>query len=319
MKIMTHIYDLNEGKEISPEDVTIFINHVKDGDVEGVNYFLQHGMDVNETDSKGNTALLWACKYKDKEMVELLLKQPHLIINLVNNSGTHPLIISLDENNSEEFILLLLSHPNIKVNYEDKDGLTVLMKLVLRQYSKAIGEVLKHSNLKINEKDKDGWTALMYACKIGNIDIVRNLLNYSSININEGNNSGYTALFRATEYNHLEVVKELLKHSDIDINKKDKDGWTALMLASFTGLDDIVNELVKYPKIDLDIQNEDKETALMCACFNGHIDIVKILLKQGARTDLKDRRKKTAYDIAKKPEIKQLVLIYSRDNDEDEI
>jgi ankyrin repeat protein len=42
-----------------------------------------------------------------------------------------------------------------------------------------------------------------------------------------------------------------------------------------------------------------KETALFWAAAQGHIDAIKILLKNGADTELKNKKDQTALDVAK--------------------
>jgi ankyrin repeat protein len=47
--------------------------------------------------------------------------------------------------------------------------------------------------------------------------------------------------------------------------------------------------------------------ALMFAVQNGDIDIIKLLLKYGAKVDLKNKDGKTAYDLSTTDEIKNLL------------
>ena len=50
--------------------------------------------------------------------------------------------------------------------------------------------------------------------------------------------------------------------------------------------------------MDLDYQNIDGNTALALAARYGNVEAVELLLKHGAKTNIKNYQNETAYDIA---------------------
>ena len=93
--------------------------------------------------------------------------------------------------------------------------------------------LLQHPDIDVNLQDKDDCTALMIAIIGGNKDIVELLLKYENIekhkkiNVNLPGPDDCTALILAVEANNveenkLEMVKLLLEHPGIDINAKKK-------------------------------------------------------------------------------------------------
>jgi hypothetical protein len=60
-----------------------------------------------------------------------------------------------------------------------------------------------------------------------------------------------------------------------------------------------VRELVRRG-VDVNHQDGQGSTPLMAAAWHGHPEVVKLLLRHGARTDLKDREGETALSLARK-------------------
>jgi hypothetical protein len=60
----------------------------------------------------------------------------------------------------------------------------------------------------------------------------------------------------------------------------------------------LIKNILANIDIDLDFQNIDGATALMLAARYGNVEAVEVLLKHGAKTDIKNYKNETAYDIA---------------------
>jgi ankyrin repeat protein len=123
------------------------------------------------------------------------------------------------------------------------------------------------------------------------------------------------------------LVKKLLSDPEVDPNIRDEYGRTALEHAAYHGYVEIVRLLLSYPKINVNIQNkndriiymknkdgkvelvnENGKTALIIAAINGYVDVIKELLAhKNINVNIKDTGGKTALDLAKSDEIKQLL------------
>ncbi len=181
-----------------------------------VKFFIsQHNIDINATDDRGVTALMYASMYGHKAIVTLLLME-----------------------GAKE-----------RINESDGCGRTALMHASENGHGAIVTLLLKEgAKEKINEVDEMGETALMYASKNGHEVVVALLLKEGAKEkINEVHiYYGVTALIYACTYNHEAVVTLLLKEGAKErINHRDQFGMTALMYASENGYETIVALLIK--------------------------------------------------------------------------
>jgi len=126
-------------------------------------------------------------------------------------------------------------------------------------------------------------------------------------NVNAKDKSGFTALMLAAQKGKFEIFKELYRLG-ATVDAKSKDGITALMVASTKGNEDIVEYLCDNERDpDVNAKSKDGYTALMFACEKGNLKIVRELLTSGADPRLKNKKGISAYFLAKKPAIIQLL------------
>jgi ankyrin repeat protein len=117
----------------------------------------------------------------------------------------------------------------------------------------------------VNSKDIAGQTALMYASEQGRLEVVKYLVeNGADVNAQSGGHGRGTALIYASAANRITVMEYLLEH-DAGIN-----ATTAF-----------------------------NETALFWATAKGHVKAVNLLLNKKADTKIKNKKGKTALDLAK--------------------
>ena len=91
---------------------------------------------------------------------------------------------------------------------------------------------------------------------------------------------------------------ELLLNNGMDINFKTKEGKTALIHFSEKGDKASFKFLVKH-NADLNAQDNLGNSALHYAAKSGHVEIVAALLKKGAKTNIKNKKKLTPYNVAR--------------------
>ena len=114
---------------------------------------IDRGGDVNEKNFTGSTGLMYAMQYKHNSIVKLLLEQPMLDLNLTDSWGETALHIAVFNDNVEG-VKLLLADPRLNThNLEDADGDTPLMTAV--QYSNlhknvgALCELVAHPSVNL--------------------------------------------------------------------------------------------------------------------------------------------------------------------------
>ena len=254
-----------------------------------VQFLLEMGVNIDDVDSNGRTALMLASKAGHKEIVEILLSagangshqdQGQTAVRTDTVSLPHT---DIDQ---ESTILMaakkdqtaVVNHYNCNPNKQDNNGLTALCFASQGCHSEVV-QILLSEGADPNIQEEDGWTALMIADQNGHSEVVQILLN-GGADPNFQKEDGTTALIYASQNGHSEVVLILLK-GGADPNIQMEDGWTALFSASQSGHSEVVQILLKGGA-DPNIQMEEGWIALMPASQNGHSKVVQILLKEGA-------------------------------------
>ena len=138
----------------------------------------------------------------------------------------------------------------------------------------------------IRARDKDKWTPLLFdgCCwRAGGIAIVKLLLTKGA-DINAQSRHGRTPLHNAignAETRDVGMVKLLLGRG-ADVNAVDEDGWTPLHTAVYFQRVDIVELLLTY-RAKVNIKNKKGRTALDMAVKREFNYIAKLLRRHGAR------------------------------------
>jgi len=197
--------DLTKG---APGDPWI-IQAARNGDIEQIkkklkpSIFKKH-IDVNAKDERECTALHYAAKISNTELIQLLLDR------------------------------------GADIESVDRHGWGVLHYAV-RYGDNSTVEYLLEQEADIHAVEKRGWNLLHLAARNGQSEKARILLE-NDINVNELQNQGWNALHLAVRYGQPDTISTLLEYGiNIDV---DNQGWTALQLAVLNGHTDIVSILL---------------------------------------------------------------------------
>lgn len=116
----------------------------------------------------------------DENMFRILLEFPNIDVNIEFYSSHRKILDGKKYNNilfhsirNDHFssFLLLINHPNINVNIQDKKGRTALMLTIIRENKKYVdrdilflcfNELLNHPSIDLNIKDNNGRTFFDY-------------------------------------------------------------------------------------------------------------------------------------------------------------
>jgi len=247
-----------------------------------ISYLLKTNTIINQQNSEGWTALMFASKFSNStsniNVVKFLIESG-ANINIRNKLGLTAFMITCREINttsSFNLVKLFLTF-NIDINQCDKQGNTALIHTVIRsnnELSYNTVQLLIINKANINIQNNNGCTALMYACRYSNstssIDTVKLLLdNNAKTELRE--KDGWTSLMLAARYSNngsSEDTIKLLLDYNTDINAIDKSGNTALILATKHSLNDSSIKTVThllFKGANPNIQNLKGYTALMYA------------------------------------------------------
>lgn len=235
------------------------VTAVKAGEVNTLEQLITKGAAINETDSNGATALLWAAGMGDLQMIKLLVKNGAT----VNISG------------------VIYTNTEKTGYYGNLTGIAA---------SQGHTEVLKYlidsCNIPVDDKEynpetrqKDGWTALQWAAAAGKNEAAEYLLRKGAdININHTSDKG-TPLFYTVQGGYLQTA-ELLINKGADVNKPNDNSTTPLMSAVEINNIGLCILLWKN-NADLKIKNNEGNTALDIALDKKHYRIIDFLNAPG--------------------------------------
>lgn len=118
----------------------------------------RHDIDVNVRGSDGNTLLISAILTGNKDLVKKLLKKHDIDVNLPGLfDRTAPIHVA---SACVEITHLLLSKENIKVNAQDGQGRTALIKAAVCCHWDVVRRLLQHKDVDVNIRTKTGETAV---------------------------------------------------------------------------------------------------------------------------------------------------------------
>jgi ankyrin repeat protein len=217
---------------------------------------LELGVDLEATNNKGQTALVWCCKNifddEDIDNIEILLNAG-ANANAIDKNGSTPLLYAYQYYN---ILKALLDH-GANVNYQQENGLSVLLRVA----GAAEGDKME--------------------------DIVNLLIEYkadANVSLNSGPKKGWTPLMRLIENNNPETAMALL-NAGAKASIVSDDDSSALLLAQRNGMTDLIDKL-KSKGASIDARDADRASLLHAAeteNWNNVLDLSEKVLKEFPR------------------------------------
>src|SRR5688572_11944311 len=251
---------------------TPLIDAVKAGNREAARALLtQAAVDVNVREADGTTALHWAVRADDAEMVQVLLRAGARA-DVANRNLITPLSLAAINGN------------------------------------RAIVEALVAAGADVNRLLPQGQTALMMAARAGHDEAVDVLLSRGADPHLREHLLGETALIWAAADNQPAVIKRLVaRGTDVNVRSNlmkfprqefgdgksgrltvlPKGGWVPLLYAARQNAQDALRALAESGA-NLNATDPDNMTALLVAIINAHYDAAALLLDMGADPNIGD-------------------------------
>jgi ankyrin repeat protein len=292
------------------ETMGLYIASLK-GNLNSVTYLLEKGADKNKATTAGVTPIFIASQIGHLEIVKALVAAGADVNIARKGSGITPLYSASEKGHLEIVKTLLEAGADVNkattVSGTTVSGTTPLFIASFKghlEIVKALVAAGADMNIAITDA---GVTPLYVATEKGHLETVKTLLE-AGADVNKARtDTGVTPLYIASEKRHLEIVKTLLE-AGADANMAlTSIGNTPLYVASEKGDLEIVKALVAAGA-DVNIARKGSGTTpLYTASERGHLEIVKVLLEAGADKTIRDKTRKTAYDVAKTLEIRKLL------------
>lgn len=257
------------------------------------------GADVNLCIEK-TTPLRLACMAGDKQMVQLLLAQPHIVVDVL---GTHR-VTPLGYASAHADILQMLLDANANVAHVNDYGNTPLMSAAAAGSAASIELLLQHK-ANVHHRNWISMCSLSTAARVGNADAVGALLKANAA-VDSIDVDGYTPLMHAAEKSREAIVKLLLAvGADVNAVTKARErpsdrysplptvaptpipdergvnGRTALTLACNSGNGNCVPHLLDA-KADINQVDVFGFSVLYAAVAEKNVTAAKLLLERGA-------------------------------------
>jgi len=205
---------------------TSLIQAITDDDELAVKRIMSALVNVDGRDAKGATALHYAVRRGNLDVVMQLLAK-NADINTYTLDGITPLHVAADAGLLE--IAAQLAEKGADVDAREKHGLTPLHLAILKGHIDLV-QLLLARGVNYNAREQHGATPLHLACFRGHLEIVKLLL-ARDIEVDAGNERGATPLHEAASGGYQNVVVLLLAHT-FDARIEDNAGWMPCDYAS---------------------------------------------------------------------------------------
>jgi ankyrin repeat protein len=293
------------------------INACYNGKLDDVKKLLSEGADVNYTNDFGSTPLHNAATYGHIEIAELLIKEG-AYVDPFNGEKDTPLAslasacVSMKDEKVVTYKALveLLVNSGADINAICRWERTPLHWAIDLGHED-IAELLIAKGAATTIKDQDGDTPLDLAINYGRNKIAsllsekngdkqfieKQVLSYTNLCSEPGMPKGTTPVFIACDRDNKEVLKYLVDRGD-KINIQNAEGFSPLhVIARGTGSIACAT-LLLAKGASLDLLTNTGMTALHWAAATNKHNLVEILLKAGAKKDIKNSDGNTPLDIA---------------------
>lgn len=209
-----------------------------------------------------------------------------------------------------ERVRFLLNKKGVDINSKGSDGETALHRAVINSDNEMIELLLKH-HARIDEPDSDGYTPLALAAARNKTRAIK-LLTSRGANVEAQIPGGYTPLFIAIGQGKLAAAKALIDAGAKCDVVEGPQHFTLLMAVATQrpperriiqvmqgiGPVELAQELVGH-KADVNAASTLGVTALMIAAAHDNAPMIGVLMRAGARVDVRSQEGQTALDIAK--------------------
>jgi ankyrin repeat protein len=263
------------------------IEFIKSGNIEALEKMLEEGSDeikfLNRLHTKSGKSSLGVSAEEGRiGSLEMLLRaKPEL--DLVDKTGMTALLYAAKSGELEMIEMLHVAGADVHVKSDKKEE-NALILAASSNHIKCV-ELLEYYGLALDDKNKLDETALSIGLKYEYFPLCKFLVERSA-DINVRGKNGDTPLIR-TAFDGREKTAIFILENKGDVNIKNVNGETALMIACKHGQKSIVELLVSNGAVLDDVDNGGK-TALMFACILGKYEIMFFLVEKGASINLVD-------------------------------
>jgi ankyrin repeat protein len=215
-------------------------------------------IEINHINKKGETALLYCCKYDIFESIQTLLVNKNINVNMHDEDLQTPAMILTRKNRDNE--LRKLNMRNCNYDYINKKGESALSIILKKIYSE------KYDNFNFLLRDQ--------------VNILTSFVHLNcnfSIPVDEDENTAIMVFLLAKDYYTLGYVMRYHKGIDLSVKNKYGESASSLCLKSegFVG----IRQFLKYPSFDLEYIDNNGNTMLMLCAMNNMQQMIERVIE----------------------------------------
>ncbi|UTJ07439.1 ankyrin repeat domain-containing protein [Arcobacter roscoffensis] len=251
--------------------------------------FIEHGVDENSLNSENENFLFDVVRAKDDLVLEFLLNRTKVNINQINNHGQNLLDLAIFNGKVNVELVKKLVYTNINCTVKDKDGLTIVEKLV---------DVILSEDIP-NRVRKIGKTKS--AKNVNYTQILTFILDYTKIDINQIMFEAEPIVFEIGKSFHVPLLEVFKKHgANLNIvGQKDKLTIFYKVLEAGKDAKDeraLFLKMLKYLVLcDVDIDHKDSHggNVIHKAILDHDLQVVNILTLRVKNYKARDKKGRT--------------------------
>lgn len=298
--------------------VTMAINN--DASLETILFLIeQKGNSVNKHTHDGRIYLHWAAYKGNVDLVKYLLGKGS-DINLTDDKGATAIVFAASSGMANPAIYELFFKAGTNPKQKYKNGANLLLLSIANDKDLKLADYLTSKGLSINDTDDLGNTTFNYAARSGNVELLQklnakkikfdgraliigsqgsraasaNLETYKylvedlKLDPNAVGDNGENVLHNLIRKQKQEEIIAYFLSKNTDVNHQDKEGNSVLMNATRANV-----ALVKtfFHKVkDLNATNNYGLSALSFAVENGASEMVEFLIANGANVNISDKK-----------------------------
>jgi uncharacterized protein len=250
---------------------------------------IHHGLDLNLENSRGQTALFYACQKGDFELIEKLHKL-NGFKKLEDNIGETILHYATHSNSKQvmNFLLEVGIDPNVR-NNQNKTPL----HYAAWHENPEICEVLIKRGALVNALDIDNKPPILYS---SNLKTIKLLLEYNAQLLISGSDTLIHNLVSENKYEEVKFLHDFLGKRNVE-KILGPNKCNPLLYAVFNNNYELTKYLIEK-NYEVNVSNKMGLTPLMRAVENNNLGLVKLLIENNADVSIKNKKGENVFLIA---------------------
>ncbi len=262
------------------------------GDREAVRALIKKGLDVNESQGDGTTALHWAAMKGDAELTQMLIYAGANLRATTRIGAYTPLFLAAKGGYADVVSALIAAGADVKAT--TANGTTPLMIAAAAGDTKTVNTLVENGS-DVNAKESySGETPLMFAAGFNRPEAVKILLargadpkvttkviDLSALTAPEEEQMARQNANRPQAQRPAEIPGATRSYRYNELIST-QGGISALLLAARQGYTETVKVLLEGGADINQLNAGDRTSPMLMAIINGHFDLAKYLLEKGA-------------------------------------